>query len=358
MHLFLEIQERSNSNLEKKFNEFGQLIFEEYSDYGYGGYSKSFIYDELGKLEKEVEKKWTLHGNGSEEKYLKKYEYDGDDYRIFTYLTHFLDDSQGIYEQLFEDKKFIKIDDLLTVQNYRYQNKLLIYENHVSILNKTSYHLNYNYQSEKIISEERYDDNKLSYKIDFFYLDDKLVKKKKTINSYHEEVEYSYQADKLIGIKTFDCFSNNKILKREGIFNSDDDLKMETTEHYEMINNRRYIVLKEKNYKSEHRIMKEFRDISGYLLNYELDESTLTSISESSFGIAEGSSAIEELFDNENHLKEMTFLNPENHMQILSKYFYHNEYNINGDLEITIVFNLDINNLKLHTDSTTKFYYK
>lgn len=403
MQLLKEIFSRpGNEYSEKRYNEKGFLIYEHNSFCGGINTEKVIQYDQKDRIIKESIIDRTQTDDSLATKYQHVYEYNGQNFRRTTYLSHYrgLDDFNSDNYILNGIEKWHEVDKVVAIQELKYENALLVsdvfnafgtytfgmpkshfyeYKNN-EILKKTSFYKTHFFGDEKeydikeievfennrLILKEHYTDGILNNKVHFEY-EDNLLKEELTVCKYFDE---EYIASKI----TYSYNDKNQEIKKEyyGRFNSMLYLckKIETT----IIDNKHTVLssqlpgyeyyigyydikcLNEAELKEHESTLNQNVDNSEFhtydpanIFTYHLKpfEATLPQFFETlKFDKSDPETFI---YDSQNNLIEYRREKFNNSDNIYYREYFHNEYNKEQQLEFSLCF--EVNNGEFETKS-------
>ncbi len=361
IHHSVEVTNTTNSWSKKAFNKNGDIILEEYGEAGFGGFKKEYFYDDNNKIN-HVDRNHNYVSSHDELYFIDKYEHDGDDYRIITYLVKRVDEKNwNPYDEVVGKLKWVDENKITEIWEYKFNKQFPKSIKHIDISNSETKLTEFEYKEGKIVYQGNFRNNELSNSTEYEYLGELLIREKRISESNILEVEYNYKNQRLVEINEFLNGAKDQLTK-QSLFTYFDQEKIEIREDFEWIGGKRFIVSKLENLKLERKTIYQGRDIWSYLLNgleggQEIDFTLLPEISETHFSSNENSTMQISIHNQNGELIELSYVNPENPSDTFSKYFYEFEYNVQGRLEYKICYTLDTKYLKLIKDSITKYYY-
>lgn len=355
----------------KVYNEKEQIISEK-SGYSGNWRAKTYTYNEQGKLSKIFEETSEQGGYNEESKYLHVYEYNEDDYRIICYRTDRRDiNDTNTYENLVLGQEiWHKVDEIISIDEYKFNNGLVTSEKHHDLRTGEHNSIIYKYdKGKKVLQLSRGSGDTVS-ETRFIYENDVLQRKdifvdnafvSKTVFVYENNLLQEEQVILTHGNTEFTAYTTKYYYNDKGDFTK--------SEYYGRYNSKLYLckvsemqkengTITRKEFSiSYHEFYTGFFDLQSLneVKRKEFDEQSPDEFSFLNFGVQRVFEPLDErYFDNlkfdnnyctvevsnsKGELVERIHSNPETN-EIYTRLHYHNEYNDEGKLELTICFDL------------------
>lgn len=374
MYLAKELFEDLNSGYTKIYNENGQIIFEKSNFFDHNN-SKAYTYNEQGKLSRIIEIKNGTGDRSEECKYLHVYEYNEENFRVICYKTERRDsdDINSDENVIFGRQIWHKVDEVVSLKEYKFCDGLLISEQHYNLEKGEHNYTFYRYHNAKKISQVSKGPGDKITEIKFIYKNDLLQK----------ELEY---VDNVFKRKKVFIYENNLLHEEQIIFQHDNTEyiaystkyyynekgELIKSEEYGRYNSTLYLYKISEVLKDGFTITNKTYSISyynlftGYFDLQSLNEYYQKEIDDKKSFVSFDESFIDNLkfdvnfctvdvFNYKGDLVERREINLENN-ELYTRLHYHNEYNDEGDLILTICFDVTKNEVK--RISMKQFVYK
>ena len=357
MRLVKEVIKESDFYKVTEYNGEGKVRF--ISKAGYGNSLKQeFFYNTEGKVLKVLEEE--ADSNYNQEKRLKFYEYNGEDYRTLTYLTHQRSyEDANSHEYMIEGiKNWHVVDKLVSVEEVKFKNSKKIYENYYNLIT--------NERSEKTFNPEPPPPSRqttrqvTSSASNNSYTETICDENSKMINAYENgllcktEFIYTHKGEEYLAFKEIYSYDNIKIkykTEKFGRFNSKLILYKVIEEH--------------KNDGVLETTMKEishFADNAGFydfkLMIESIDEDLRHVFKEDMYDNYDFDYCIKtiEHFDSKGNVINSTSMNPCTG-EFYDSYLYHFEYNDEGLIEFEVTFRQRSEDLPMENIGIKRYYY-
>ena len=288
--------------------------------------------------------------------------------------------------------EWIERNDIISIKEFKFKNKLLQSEKYSNLLQNKSYHYQYSYKAGLLETEEKKEENgtlcKRNFKDGLIILEegrDTDGSTNKNIYSYSNGtllLKEVYRNEQLISKIEFEYEEGR--LRLENIYNKHKSIEylayikkysyspkneVEKIELFGRYNSKMYLFNVEETYKENNTVTEIRHEISyhemftGYYdfnsMLEELDDDWKQGVKEDMYEKSDFDNNLKSVkeFDAKKNLIKYEASNPDNPGEFYEKSFYHYEYGRKSQLEFVICFGIDSNG-SLEEKYITKYYYK